>query len=223
MRAAVAYRVGIDLRHRHEQTQLVRRCHVKQLCPRRAAVARLNQRADIDIARRDHAIERRIDLFEALQLLQAPHVGLGGRERRLARAEVAGGLVGLLPGDGIFGQQLLPSLGGDLRNLLVGLRGCQIGLCLLHLLVEFRSLDLGQNLSAMHARADVGIPLAQVAVGARIDRRVDVGLRIRGKRDLERACALHRAWSRRRRERHSAAKCLSASLRRERASECPSR
>jgi hypothetical protein len=53
--------MDIYLRHGNEETQLVRRGHVKQLCLRGVAVACLNQRSDIDVAGGDHAIERRVD------------------------------------------------------------------------------------------------------------------------------------------------------------------
>ncbi len=68
--------------------------------------------------------------------------------------------------------------GGHLRESQVRFGGLQIGLRLLKLLVGFGSFDLGEQVAFVDVRADIGIPLLQIAVGARIDRRVDQRLRV---------------------------------------------
>ena len=54
----------------------------------------------------------------------------------------------------------------------VGLGKSDLRFGLFELLVQIRRLDLRQQLSGTHVRADVGVPPAQVAVGARVHRRV---------------------------------------------------
>src|SRR4030095_910738 len=76
--------------------------------------AGINQGADIRVARRDHAIERRIDLLEGLQLLESAHIGSLRIEGGLQRVVVPNGLVGFLLGYGISLQEALPAVRRDL-------------------------------------------------------------------------------------------------------------
>ena len=84
-----------------------------------------------------------------------------------------------------------------LREVQIGLRGLEVGLRLLQLMIHFGRFDLGEEVARLHARADIGIPLLQIAVGARIDRRIDQRLRIPGQHQF-----LGRAGQFRMRDRH---------------------
>jgi hypothetical protein len=47
---------------------------------------------------------------------------------------------------------------------------------LCELLIDFRRVNLGKNIALLDVAADVFVPLLEVAVGARIEWRLDVGL-----------------------------------------------
>src|SRR4029077_18954685 len=127
--------------------------------------------AEVGVALGDHTVKRRYDALEGLQVPQARYVG----RRRLLRGgfggRITGTLIRILLGDRLGGEQPLPALVGGARQLIVGLRSGQIGLCLVQLLIHFRSIDLREQLSLLYRRADVGIPALEVAAGARVDRR----------------------------------------------------
>ena len=67
----------------------------------RGGIARLDEGADVGIARGDHAVERREDFLEALQLLQPADIGFTGIDQRALGREIARGLIALLVGDGV--------------------------------------------------------------------------------------------------------------------------
>ena len=60
----------------------------------------------------------------------------------------------------------------------IGLGGGQIGQSLPQLLIDFRSLNFGQELPGLDVGANIRIPVLEIAVGARVDRRIDVCLDI---------------------------------------------
>jgi len=62
-----------------------------------------------------------------------------------------------------------PALGGGGRQLLGGLGGGQVGAGLDDLLVQFRRVDLGQQLAGLHMAADVDVPLLEIAGDAGVD------------------------------------------------------
>ncbi len=68
----------------------------------RGVGAGVDQRADIGVARRDHAIEGRVDLLVGLQIFEALDVGGGGIDDGLLRVHVADDVVGILPRDSAF-------------------------------------------------------------------------------------------------------------------------
>ncbi len=125
-----------------------------------------------------------VDLFEGLQLLQPVNVCGHGIDRRLPRAEIADRLIGLLLGDGIRLEQVLPASRGDLCQLLVRLRILQVCASLIQLLINFRGFDLRQQLTLLDVGADVYIPMLEIAIGTGIDGRVVECLRVARQHDL---------------------------------------
>ena len=136
--------------------------------------------ADIDVARCHHAIEWRLDLFKAGQLLQPADRGLlrhdirfGDRDRgQLGRRVQAVGVALLLA---------LPALNDELRSPLVGhLAEIRVGLRLLNrrlqlnelplglfeLLIEIGGRDRREDLALGHMRADILVPGGDIAAGA---------------------------------------------------------
>jgi hypothetical protein len=138
----------------------------------------------------DDAVKRSIDFLVGLKILKPFDVGGGGIDNGFFGIHVADDVVCVLPGDRAFLFEIHHAPGGDLRQIQVGLSGLQIGLGLLQLMVHFGRLDLGQKITRFHARADIGIPLLQIAVGARINGRVDQGLGIAGQHQFL-CCAAH--------------------------------
>ena len=65
-----------------------------------------------------------------------------------------------------------------------GFRGSQIGAGLKQLLVYFRRADHGQQLPLADMRADVEIPLAEIAIGTGIERGIAVGINVTGQNKL---------------------------------------
>ena len=87
-------------------------------------------------------------------------------------------VVRILLRDGTLLLEIHHARGGDLRQIEVRLRGLEVGLRLLELMIHFRCFDLGEKIARLDARADIGVPLLQISVGARIDGRIDQRLRI---------------------------------------------
>ena len=83
-----------------------------------------------------------------------------------------------------FFNRLRMRVGGDLREIEIGLGGFQIGLRLLQLMIGFGRFDFGEELAGLHVRADVDIPFLQIAGGARVDGRIGERLRVAGQDDF---------------------------------------
>src|SRR5260370_4326138 len=73
---------------------------------------------------------------------------------------------------------------GDRSELEICLCGEQVAASLLELLVDFRSLDNGEELALLNARSDVDVPLFQISVSTGINGRGDEWLYISRKDDL---------------------------------------
>ena len=186
-----ARRARIDLRHVDEDAQPVHRGDVEELL---GGAARSDQRADVGVARGDHAGERRVDGLEALQLLEPLDVGVRGQHRGLLRFVAAVGVVEVLPRHRVGLDQILVALGGRPRQALVRLRGRQVGARLEQLLIDLGRVDLGEHLPGLHLRSDVGVARLQVAGGPREDRGVGEGLDVAGQRDFLRRGRRATAW-----------------------------
>ena len=79
-----------------------------------------------------------------------------------------------------FCTRMLVALGGDRRDVVIGLGARQRGPGLSELLVEIGRVDRGQHLAGLHGGADILVPALQIAVDARIDRGLGIGLDIAG-------------------------------------------
>ena len=73
-------------------------------------------------------------------------------------------------------DQVLVARGRQSGQAEIGLRRHQVGAGLGKLLVNFRRIDLGKDFALLDVAADVLVPLLEVTVGSRIDRRLDIGL-----------------------------------------------
>src|SRR6267143_251234 len=169
-------RARVDLGDGHEHAERVDGRHVEELSARRRRRSRVDQDADVHIARRDDPVERREDLLKSLELLEPADVRDIRIHGGLHRAERAHRHVRLLLGDRVALEERLPAVGGDLSLPQIGLRRLEIGPGLLELLIDLGRLDLGEELPLLHVGADVEVPGLHVAVGAREDRRVGEGL-----------------------------------------------
>jgi hypothetical protein len=87
-----------------------------------------------------------------------------------ARFHVADLGVGVLLRDRLGLQHVLPALRGGLRVVEIGLRGGFVGAGLAQLRVQIGRFDRRENLAAFHLRADVGVPMREIAARARVDR-----------------------------------------------------
>ena len=154
---------GIRLRERKE----LLRC---------AAVSRIDQRARIHAAPRNDAAERRINMLEGFQFFEPPHVGFRGSYVGDFGFQIPDGVIDFLLRDAVGLDEFLVTRCGDPGEIRVGLCGIEFGARLRQLLIHFGSVDVRQQLALPDAAADVVIPLFQIAVGARIDGRFDIGL-----------------------------------------------
>ena len=126
----------------------------------------------IGIARGDHAVERRQHILVAGQRLQPIDIGLVRLDGRLFAGEV---------GDVVSSRsccEIMRELARLWRrfrvasdNLALDWAFEQVGARLHELLVEVRRVDLGEELSGLDRRADVDLPVLQIATDARIDGR----------------------------------------------------
>ena len=135
-----------------------------------AAAAGIDEVADIGVTRGDHAIKRRVDFFERDQRRVLLHGRLIGFDDSLVRIVGADRIVHVLLGNSVALQKPLIAGLGNGGELEVCLRSEQVAASLLQLLIDFRRFDDGKQLSLLDARADVEIPLLQVAIRASIDR-----------------------------------------------------
>jgi len=141
-----------------------------------AAVPRIDQRARIHAAFGYDAAEGCVNMLEGFQFLEPAHVGFRGFYVGDFGFQIPDGVIDLLLGDAVGLDEFLVTRCGDLGEVRVGLRGIEFGARLRQLLIHFRSVDVREQFALPHAAADVVIPLFQIAVGARIDGRFDVGL-----------------------------------------------
>ena len=157
----------VRLRHVDVDAQ---RIHLGQHEQRPAA--RIDQVADVDVAPRDDAGERRRDAREALQLAQPLDVGVGRGEVGRGLARAAAPLVELLLRDDVLLAQRFPALDRALRQRQARRRLLARRLRLRQLLVDLGRLDLGQQLALLDMAADVLGPALDVAGRARRQRRL---------------------------------------------------
>ena len=164
---------------------------VKQLrC--RPASSGIDQVPDIGISCRNHPIERCIDLLERLQFLEPFHIRLCRGDHGFLGREIPDGIVDVLLGNGFrFGQVLIARRRDFGRRALAW--------------AVFRSARAwsscwstsGVSISAsswpcFHVRSDIRIPLFQISIRPRIDRRVDKSLDVSRQDDFASAARL--AW-----------------------------
>ena len=151
---------------------------------RAGVLAGSDELADIRISRGNDTIERSDDLLEARELLQPLHIGARGLHLRVTRSGRGNLLVGFLLRDGVGRAQIAPALRGQVGDFLVGFGRREIGFRLAQLLIDFRGLDLGQQLAGLHRCADVDQPALQIATGARVDGRLVVRLDVARQNEL---------------------------------------
>ncbi len=163
----------VGLRHAHVEPQPVGLGHHEQRAPG-AAVAGIDEVADIDVALGDHPVHRRDDPLEAFQLGEAAHVRVGRREVRHRLVVGALAVVEFLLRDRIALAQLLRAIERGLRQSQRGLHLLALRHGLREFLVDLGRVELGEHLAGLHVRADIGVPAAHVAAGARVDRRLHV-------------------------------------------------
>ena len=101
--------------------------------------------AHIDQPLRYHSIKWSHNFLERLELFKTLHVRIGRLEIRRLSAEVLIVGVDLLLGDRVGVNQLLVTLRGHARQSDVGLRLAEHGSRLVQLLIDFRSLDDGEQ------------------------------------------------------------------------------
>src|SRR5882724_12462545 len=166
---------GIYLRHTHIRTDGVCSGQHEHLL-RGAAVTGVDQVAEVDIATGDHATERSVNAFEGFQFLEAPDIGLRRSDRGAPGGIVTDSVVYFLFGYAVSLDQLFVPCGGDARKIFIGLHGAEVGARLRKLLIDFRAFDFCEKIALLHMAADVVIPLFDVAGGARVDWRLNVGL-----------------------------------------------
>ena len=171
---------GIELRDIDIDAQRVQGRDVKQFARGSAAAAGIDQLADVGIARRDHAVKGRVHFLEGLHVLQPLHIGLGRFDGGPAGIVISRGIVDVLLRDRIRFQQFLVARGRDFREAHVGLGRGEVRARLLQLLIHFRRIDFGEQLSRFHIRADIGVPLFQVTVGPRKNGGIRVRLHVAG-------------------------------------------
>ena len=100
------------MRHGDVDPQGVDRRQAEQLL-RRPTGARIDERPDIRPPRRDHAVERHVDLLEGLDLLEPADIGGIGVDRGLHSMVAPDELVGFLLGHGVGLQEGLPAVRRD--------------------------------------------------------------------------------------------------------------
>src|SRR5258708_4361280 len=144
----------------------------------------VDELAYVGVTGRENAVEGSVDFFEGLKLFEAADVGGAGIGGGFFCGQVALGLVGFLLRDGAGADEKFPAGGSDFGNVVVGLRGFEVGASLLELLVDFGRFNFGEELAFFYGGADVEVPAFQVAIGAGVDGRVDEGGGVAGERDF---------------------------------------
>ena len=143
---------------------------MKKIGLRSSTASRINQIADVGIARGNDAIKRRVDFFERYQRGVLLHGCLVGFDDCFVRVVRADRVIDVLLGNGVALQKSLVARLGDGSEFEICLRGEQVAASLLQLLIDFRRFDDGKQLPLLNARADIEIPLLQVAVCTSINR-----------------------------------------------------
>src|SRR5208282_3502461 len=89
--------------------------------------------------------------------------------------QIAVRIVNFLFGNAVRLEEFGVADGRDFGEVYVGLRGGQISARLGKLLVNFGGIDVREEFALAHPAANVVVPHSQVAIGARVDGRFDVG------------------------------------------------
>ena len=152
---------GVALRRLHVDAHLVRIGDHEQAGA--CVGALVDERADVDVALRDDAVERRDDVGERLERLEAVDIVASGGDFGFALLLVCGLLVRRLLRDGAGLAERLPAPGGNGGKGLVGFSLGQLLARFREALVEFRRIDDGEEIARLHARADVLVPLPHIA------------------------------------------------------------
>ena len=114
-----------------------------------------------------------LSVLKLVIFLQALHIGRRRLDIRPARAcHCRHPHIRILLRYGIALAQVLPAFGGDAGDFEVGIGLGERGVGLDEFLVQLGRFDFRQFLALDDVRADVGVPLLQVAADARIDRRL---------------------------------------------------
>ena len=158
---AVLHRGRIGLRDRNVDPHLMNVGDREQ----GAAIVRvrLDQRADIDIARGDDSVEWRDDVGERLQRLQPIDVRLGGLYFGCLRMRVAVFFVSGLLRHGGRRAERVPAIGRHLGQGHIRLGFREFALRHGQALVELGRVDDSQHIAPVDLSADVLAPLADVA------------------------------------------------------------
>src|ERR1700679_1024968 len=136
-------RTRVDFWNRDVDTKLVNSSHVEEL--RGSVRSGVDQGANIRSASRDDSIERSNHSFVGLQLFESRDVGRIGLNDRLIRSIAIDRVISFLSRYGLCVQQVYHAIRRNLRQILIGLRGCQLGTCLLELLIQLRRLNFGEQ------------------------------------------------------------------------------
>ena len=118
----------------------------------------------------DQAIERGHYFFVFQKLARSQEIAFGNFAVCLFGAQLDSALIDLLLRDALAGQQLLGSGVVDLGQLFGLGRRLEVGLGLFKLLIGFGRIDDGQHITGFDTGADVGVPLLEVAIDARVNR-----------------------------------------------------
>ena len=135
----------------------------------------VDQGADVGVAGGHDAVERRSQALEIGKHFEPIDVGLGRLGKGLLDREVAGLFIDGLLGHRVGSTQRLPALCRHQSQRLARLGAGQRRLGLEELLVEVGRLDLGEQLTGLHWRADIDVPGLQEAAHPGIDRRAGIG------------------------------------------------
>ena len=117
-------------------------------------------------------------MLEGFHRLKVIEIGFRRRHHGVLGRQIAVLGIGVLPRHRALRQKLVPALGGDFRQFLIGNGGVEVGLALRQLSVKVGRVQIGQQLADLHRRADIDIPFPQIAAHAGIDRRIDPRLHV---------------------------------------------
>ena len=101
-------------------------------------------------------------------------------------------IVHVLLGYSVLLQERFVTISGDLGQFQIGLCDGQCASRLCQLLVDLRRLDDSQQIACFYIRTNIEVPLLEVAVGSRVDRRRDIRLDVAGQHDFLGRCSLLR-------------------------------